>query len=649
MTGIVRQVKPDGTPVMIINERGEWKSGTTYAYYDRVSYQGSLWLCVNESGTNTVPSKVDSSWLLQVEAGVGIKSAGQWQTANTPYKTNTIVTFADSVWISNKETSEAPFSIYTDNQGNRLTFNDGGYILVSPLKQSADWDLLLSAPDLTKGEDGKSIEVRYSADKTNWHSTFQEGDIYMQQRVGSDGTWSNSMRIVGEDGAPGEDGVYTDFQFAKNTSTTTAPTSGWKDVPPSVGTGEYLWMRQRVVDPNNNTATSWNVVRIKGDEGDGYTNMGQWKTGMSVPYLGVVTMGGRVFSAKRATTNPPMWTYTDKNGNRLTFKDGGYVLTGAMNTDDYELWMEKPKDGKDGINGKDGKDGKQGIQGCIVRDSEWAIGVNYRNDEALTSGTRWLDVALVRDNSAATGWRAYKCKVTHTSTTANAPGNTTYWEEFSANFTAIFTSLIIAKNAKITFLQGNQLLIQEDNGTVTAGMSGSNEGKAYRFWAGATTPDNAPFRVDKKGEVYATNAHITGEVNATSGTFSDVSIKGTLRTPWKTLSYKVIYRDANIDIMGWDGSGVDNDKIRILADIYTNGELQLSWGDDADGRDMAIWVLSGQNGFGSVTTKVPLGKSIISETGLTILDSYKFTSNRVYYLTGFTDFWLIRDIKEIKT
>ena len=187
------------------------------------------------------------------------------------------------------------------------------------------------------------------------------------------------------------------------------------------------------------------------------------------------------------------------------------------------------------------------------------------------------------------------------------------------------------------------------DGTVTAGMSGSNEGKAYRFWAGATTPDNAPFRVDKKGEVYATNAHITGEVNATSGTFSDVSIKGTLRTPWKTLSYKVIYRDANIDIMGWDGSGVDNDKIRILADIYTNGELQLSWGDDADGRDMAIWVLSGQNGFGSVTTKVPLGKSIISETGLTILDSYKFTSNRVYYLTGFTDFWLIRDIKEIKT
>lgn len=538
MTGIVRQVRPDGTPVMVVNDRGEYQSGTTYAYYDRVSYQGSLWLVVNESGTNTVPSKGDASWLLQVEAGVGIKSAGQWQTANTPYKANTIVTFADSVWISNKETSEAPFPIYTDNQGNRLTYNDGGYILVSPLIQSADWDLLLSAPDLTKGEDGKSIEVRYSADKTNWHSTFQEGDIYMQQRIGSDGVWSNAMRFVGETGKDGTDGIYSEFQFAKNTSMTAAPTTGWQDGPPSIGNGEYLWMRQRVVNPNEGTTSSWQTARIKGDTGDdgeGFTNMGPWRTGMTVPKMGVVTMGGSVYVAKVATTNPPLWCYTDNQGNRLLFNDGGYILTGEVNTAEYELWVEKPKDGKDGkdgINGtngkdgkdgKDGEDGKQGIQGCIVRDSEWAIGVNYRNDEALTSGTRWLDVALIRDDSAATGWRAYKCKVTHTSSTANAPGNNTYWEEFSANFTAIFTSLIIAKNAKITFLQGNQLLIQEDNGTITAGLSGSNEGNAYRFWAGAETPEDAPFRVDKYG-----NANIEGTIHAGSMSFKTIRNGGSM-------------------------------------------------------------------------------------------------------------------------
>ena len=537
LSGIIRQVKAEGTPIQTANDRGLWTSGTTYEYYDRVSYEGSLWLCVNESGTNTVPSKSDPSWLLQVEAGVGITSGGHWNTANTPYKQNTIVDFAGSVFISNKETSEAPFPIYTDKDGNRLTYKDGGYVLVHPLIQSEDWDLLLSAPDLTKGEDGKSVEVRYSSDKANWHSTFVDGDIWMQQRVGDDGTWSAAMRIVGETGKDGESGLTPQFEFAVNTSLTTAPTTGWQDGPPSVGVGQYLWMRQRVYDPNTGVASSWTVARIKGDVGEGYTNMGAWKTGMSVPKMGVVTMGGSLFSAKVATTNPPLWVYTDKDGNRLTYKDGGYVLTGAMNTAEYELWVEKPKDGadgKDGLDGKDGKDGKdgadgkQGIQGCIARDSEWVIGVEYHNDEALTSGTRWLDVALIRDDSAATGWRAYKCKVTHTSTTSNAPGNTTYWEEFSANFTAIFTSLIIAKNAKITFLQGNQLLIQEDNGTITAGLSGSNEGNAYRFWAGASTPDNAPFRVDKYGNAWMTKAHVTGEVNATSGKFEGEITAGSL-------------------------------------------------------------------------------------------------------------------------
>ena len=531
LSGIIRQVKSDGTPVLTANDKGTYVSGTTYDYYDRVSYDGSLWLCVNEIGTNTVPSKGDASWLLQVEAGVGISSAGAWKTENTPYKANTIVTFAESVWISNKETSAAPYSIYTDKQGNRLTYKGGGYILVTPLVQSSDWDLLLAAPDLTKGEDGKSIEVRYSSDKTNWHGTFVDGDLWMQQRVGSTGTWSAAMRIVGEAGANGYDGVYAQFEFAVNTSESSAPTSGWQDAPPNVGIGQFLWMRQRIFNPNTNTATSWVVARIKGDtgqDGEGYTTMGQWRSGMVVPKMGVVTMGGSVFVAKVETSNPPLWTYTDNDGKRLTFKGGGYILTGELNTQEYDQWVEKPKDGAEGPQGPKGEQGSkgdkgdkgdtgaQGIQGCIVRDSEWVIGVEYHNDEALTSGTRYIDVALVRENSAATGWRAYKCQRTHMSNTSNAPGNTTYWEEFSANFTAIFTSLVISKNAKITFLQGNQLLIQEDDGTVTAGMSGSNDGGKFRFWAGSAAPDNAPFRVNKEGEFWATKANVEGNIYAGS-------------------------------------------------------------------------------------------------------------------------------------
>ena len=52
----------------IVNDRGAWVSGVNYAYYDRVSYNGNLWLCTNQSGTSGMPS-VSSDWLLQVSKG----------------------------------------------------------------------------------------------------------------------------------------------------------------------------------------------------------------------------------------------------------------------------------------------------------------------------------------------------------------------------------------------------------------------------------------------------------------------------------------------------------------------------------------------------------------------------------------------------
>lgn len=869
-TGTIKQVKPDGTPVRTANERGAWKLGDKAAYYDRFSHSGGLWLCIAEDGTNTEPKIGDPAWLCEVKPGDSVTPYGPWNTKNTPFKANSIVTFFNKVWISNKETSEAPFPIYTDNEGNRLLFNDGGYIIAS-LVQSEDWYLLLDAPSLTNGADGKSLLLRYSSDKTSWHDVYVTGDKWLQQRVGEDAQWSDPIPFVGEAGKAGKDGTYYDYQFAVNDSLTDAPTSGWQDTPPAVGEGQYLWLRTRLVDPNTSEENPWSVARVggeKGDKGDSVSNMGAWKTGMAVPYLGMVTMGGRTFMAKVATTNPPMWCYTDKDGNRLLFADGGYVLTGEINTAEYDLVMQNGRDGKDGkgyeyiyihtkddnrpstpvseqiddyvpsgwhddpigvtatlpyewvsmrtkkdgiwsdystpgiwakyamdailadldnemdnvaldssgktisptqikitasmyygsvkqaltsitvgsianvtsshdlatgvitlfiaksvfiperseigitvkaningveesrtlkftlaavkagangqaailydiiasssaivkkkdgsynvssvsatryktvgtsisettdgvlkysidggpetvisnntpipiesvktnvkfvfynsdgllldketvplvedgvdgdgftlvgnwksgltvpkmgvvtmggcafaakvattnppmwcytdrdgnrllyhdggyvltgevnteeydlwvqsgqkgADGKDGigQDGAQGIQGCIMLSSEWALNTEYRNDEALTSGTRYINTVLVRNDATETGWDAFKCKKTHVSSAATAPPNSTYWEEYGANVNGIFTSFILAKNAKIRFIQGNQLLIQKSNATVTAGLSGSDEGDKTRFWAGSDTPDNAPFAVNEEGVTTST-------------------------------------------------------------------------------------------------------------------------------------------------
>lgn len=329
-TGTVRQLKPDGTPVYTANDRGEWVSGENYAFYDRISHNGGIWLCVSESGTTSEPEEGNADWLLQVKPG-------------------------------------------------------------------------------TDGTDGKN---------------------------GQDGAPGTD----GQDGAPGRDGV---------------------DGAP-------------------------------GQDGISVSNHGKWHTGLETPYLGLVKMGGKMFLCKvrNGTSNPPMWTVTTKDGRRiLQTQDGGktygYILTGEYNSEEYDMVVEN---------------GENGLQGCILRKAEWVSGVEWHNDESLAGGTRYVDVALVRDNGTETGWRAYKCRVTHISNGGNAPGNSTYWEEFGLNTTAIFTSLIVAKNAMIDFMQGNELRIKKDDGTVTAGLSGSREGKKVRVWVGSDDPENAPTQLCEEGD-----------------------------------------------------------------------------------------------------------------------------------------------------
>ena len=59
----------DGRLVRVPMDRGEWRQGTTYGYYDRVTHGGSLWLCVTKNGTTTEPKEGSPSWQLQVASG----------------------------------------------------------------------------------------------------------------------------------------------------------------------------------------------------------------------------------------------------------------------------------------------------------------------------------------------------------------------------------------------------------------------------------------------------------------------------------------------------------------------------------------------------------------------------------------------------
>lgn len=437
-TGTINQVRPDGTPVLVANDRGQWESGTKYEFYDRVSHDGILWLCVAEDGTDTEPSKENADWLLQVdkgEDGAGLTYIGRWNSNLVVPKMGS-VTMNGSTFAAKVATTNPPLWCWTDNQGNRFIFSDGGYVMTGE-ENTSEYDMIAS-----KGEDGVSIEEIYTRTTVN--------------------------------------------------STPSTPTSPQID--------DYI---------------------------------------------------------------PSGWTRTQ---------------SGISSSYPYE-WVSKRRKSSDGVWGlfstpvvcaQLGEKGADGLQGCAIRDSEWALNTEYRNDSDVTDGSlpvRYIDVVLVRNNAVETGWDAYQCLKTHVSSSSITYANTEFWKRFGANVGSIFTSLIISKNAKIQLFQGNDLLIQKDDGTVTAGMTGSNSGSLVRIFAGSTYENraSAPFRVTESGEMYAIKAHIQGEVVATSGSFS-----GELKSATGTFTGGVVTNSNGNRII------LDPDS-RQMALVSSTGNVLSSW------------------------------------------------------------------------
>ena len=563
--GTVERLKPNGEVAMDLSYEGVWQSGRHYDYYDSVTYNGSTWACLNKNGSSSEPG-TDADWqeiASKGDKGDGYTQMGQFKTGMVVPKMG-VVSMGGGSYVAKASTTNPPLWCWTDNAGNRFTFADGGYVLTGEVN-TAEYDVLaepgrdgtdgINGTDGvpgTPGKDGKTYYtwIRYADDaQGNGISNDSTGKAYIglaynketavESDNPSDYKWSDIKGEPGVPGAVGADGktYYTWIAYSDN-----ADGSGMYQQPNN--NTKYIGIavnKETATESSNPADYTWSQFKgNKGDKGDGYTQMGQFKTGMVVPKMGVVSMGGGSYVAKASTTNPPLWCWTDNAGNRFTFADGGYVLTGEVNTTEYDVWSEKGDTGEKGDKGDKGDDGEkgdkgdkgdqgvQGIQGCIFRESEWsASSVQYRNDEALTSGTRYIDFALIRNDAAIDGWDVYKCLKTHVSSASNKPGNTTYWEKLSG-VGPIYTGLIIAKNASLDFVQGNELIIKDSNNNVVAGLTGGSSKEAgttpVRIWAGGGVPGSAPFRVDQEGNLVATKANITGTITATGGNIGGFNI-----------------------------------------------------------------------------------------------------------------------------
>jgi hypothetical protein len=163
--------------------------------------------------------------------------------------------------------------------------------------------------------------------------------------------------------------------------------------------------------------------------------------------------------------------------------------------------------------GRDGQRGATGLQGPFIQyRGYWDESTIYYR-QTTGNGTLVIDVVWYNDDY-------YECIKTNVGQNPEDDYNTDsiYWVRADYH-DFVATQLLLAENAVIYFAQGQQLLLQDASGNVTAGAKGtSTSAKDIRFWAGTTgtEPDieNAPFRVYEDGSIVATDATISGVLEA---------------------------------------------------------------------------------------------------------------------------------------
>ena len=353
MTGLIFQIDEiTGNKVRVPLDKGEWVAGK-YAYYDRVSHNGALWLCVDDNGTTTEPSDDNPAWLKQVDKGAD-GATGPQGVPGTPGKDG--VTYY--TWIR-----------YADNA-------QGGGISNNPT--------------------GKAY-IGFAYNKTS----------AVESNTPSDYTWSEIKGEQGVPGAPGADGktYYTWIAYSDN-----ADGTGMYQQPKD--TTKYIGIavnKETATESSNPSDYTWSLFKGKdGADGLSVIGGGHWESSKT-PYEvnTMVTLAVCVFISKVKTSNPPIKIARFRNGNYRKKKDGGYILAGKSADwtvhEDWEMLLDGRELKGESItflgefashpsNPKEGDSYRNTADHCtyIYRNGLWMVMVKDGTDGKDGKGYEWI-------------------------------------------------------------------------------------------------------------------------------------------------------------------------------------------------------------------------------------------------------------------
>ena len=353
LTGLIFQIDEiTGNKVRVPLDKGEWVAGK-YAYYDRVSHNGALWLCVDDNGTTTEPSEGNPAWLKQVAEGAD-GATGPQGVPGTPGKDG--VTYY--TWIR-----------YADNA-------QGGGISNNPT--------------------GKAY-IGFAYNKTS----------AVESNTPSDYTWSEIKGEQGVPGAPGADGktYYTWIAYSDNADGTgmyQQPNDNTKYIGIAVN-------KETVTESSNPSDYTWSLFKGKdGADGLSVIGGGHWESSKT-PYKAntMVTLANCVFISKVETSNPPIKIARFRNGNYRKKKDGGYILAGKSADwtvhEDWEMLLDGRELKGESItflgefashpsNPKEGDSYRNTADHCtyIYRNGLWMVMVKDGTDGKDGKGYEWI-------------------------------------------------------------------------------------------------------------------------------------------------------------------------------------------------------------------------------------------------------------------
>lgn len=379
-------------------------------------------------------------------------------------------------------------------------------------------------------------------------------------------TYVFTIKVIadGDRGEQGRDGTAygTRRRYALSARATTASphtppddVATWQDVPlTTTDARPYLWIEltdwQQQAGGLQTFSPVSSYVRLTGDRGQRGEDGLDGKDGKSWTLRG--TALGHVTNMALLPSPAPDGIFlvdTGAEGTPVAVRQMGgawasittnqgdsYILAGDVWMATETAWSNLGRiQGEKGEKGEKGDRGQAGANGRTSRiyqrlDDGQPL---YDGSTITADGFCYLDFYAVPSDTAKSGWDVYRCVqsyVYRAALHALPPADTDHWRSVGVNADSALFSFLIARDARIDFLQGNAIAIRKKHATAPyAGMGGD-----FPFWAGAAQPypDGAGFNgstytfaVDEAGNLFASSAYLTGTIHATSGSIGNFVIR----------------------------------------------------------------------------------------------------------------------------